>query len=98
MERYLKQLSGQDRVILACTHRSGPLPASLASATCPLLRGTLEGAGASCALTGTRGTGWSGVPAHMEPYLNATCMLLVLWVLRVCFGYVGRLRTHLRTQ
>lgn len=40
-------------------NRSGPLPASLASATCPLLRGTLEGAGASCGLTGTRGTGWS---------------------------------------
>ena len=43
-----------------CTLHSGLLPASLASAACcPLLRGTLEGAGASCALTGTRETGWS---------------------------------------
>ena len=59
MEPCLKQLKGQAKGHPACTHRSGPLPASLASATCPLLRGTLESAGASCALTGTRGTGWN---------------------------------------
>ena len=52
------QWTGQG--VILCTLRSGLLPASLASAACcPLLRGTLEGAGASCALTGTRETGWS---------------------------------------
>ena len=53
MAPYFMQLRGQAKG----THCSGPLPASLASATCPLLRGTPEGSGASCALTGTRGTG-----------------------------------------
>lgn len=53
-------VQGTGQGVILCTLRSGLLPASLASAACcPLLRGTLEGAGASCALTGTRETGWS---------------------------------------
>ena len=66
MEPCFTQLRGQAKSHPACTHRSGPLPASLASATCPLLRGTLESAGASCALTGTRGTGWSAAKHARE--------------------------------